>query len=409
MSFFKRNITVEQPFVPDSTEHVVNMLNLAMNDWNDSVFSGLDVLSNADVMSAVNMIATDVAGLKLTTKDLEADKDLLKLLNVRPNATMTAYNLKFAIVLNLIIYGNSYVEIVRNETGRAIELYFIQNSDVTIKKMRDSFRVKEIIYEVKSLDGKSIKKVKSNDMLHYKLMSTDGIVGQSLLKALQNELSVSKNSKQFLDSFFRHGTHSGGMIKTDEDLSPEDVKILQDQFQQANAGMNNANKVMILPNGLDYDAIKVDTELIKMINNNNSSKASIASVLGIPLHKMGLTTSNMNLAQLNQDYLISTLKAYLDIILSELYKLDEQMEIEFDFNTDDYTNIDTKQLHENLRIERELGFINVDEGRAKLGLKPLNNEIGTQYITNLNYVDSEIANEYQLNKATSKGGEMTNE
>lgn len=401
MNFFTRNITTINDTVSHQVQAFVDVI--TNENWNDISFTGINALKNADILTSLQMISSDIAGLKVKTIQ-ESHDDLLKLLNNKPNDVMNGYNLKYAIVANLILDGNVFVEITRNDKGRAIKLDLIKNSDVTVKVVKDNKYVKEVYYGVATNDSKT-RKVKSLDMMHFKMNSIDGIVGNSVLRALQTELNIQNNSQSFLNNFFKNGTHAGGLLKAkDSGLSDEDKLKLKNSWQKANAGMNNANSVVVIDEDIDYQPLEIDTELIKMVNSNNTSTKAIAQVLGIPLHKLGISTSNMDLSQLNQDYLISTLKSYIDIILSELYKLDHNMNIDFDFNVDAYKNIDAKQLRENLKLERELGFISVNEGRRALGLPPIDDEIGNQYITNLNFVDSSIAKEYQLNKDKNEGG-----
>lgn len=409
MNFFSKRETRNVVSVADQNVNLP-MFDVFGNTF-ESDYASIDAMKNTDVITALHMISSDIAGLKLVSTNEQENEDLLKLLNKSPNNVMSGYSLKYMIVANLILDGNVFVEITRNENGRAIKLDLIPNSNVTINITKDTKHVKELTYNVLGNGDKTKARViKAQDMLHFKMLSTDGIKGQSPLKALQNELSTDSYSKKFLNTFFKNGTHAGGILTVkNETLSDQAKKLIKDAWQKNYAGMNNSNSVIVLDEDFEYKQLQVDTELIKIINNNTTSKNTVAQVLGIPLHKMGLSTSNMDLAQLNQDYLISTLKSYLDIIIAELYKLDTMIDVDFDFNTDAYKNIDTKQMHENVKIERELGLISVDEARIKLGYAPLNNEIGEQHITNLNFVPSDIAKEYQLNKTDNKGGDTVNE
>lgn len=401
MNFFKRNLKTEA-----TMKDIFNYTLTDINDTDLHSYSSAEALKNTDVISAMHMLASDVAGLMVTDK--EENDDLLNLLNKSPNNLMSGYSFKYAIVSQLILDGNVYVEITRNDKGRAERLDILSPSDVQILKERNNTHFLNLYYHVNTFDGKQ-RKVDSKDMLHFKILSTDGIVGQSPLKALAQDLNTDKYGKKFLAGFFKDGTMSSGFLKSEDDLTPQQKDVIRKEWQKQNSGVSNSNKVAVLDKRLEFERLEIDTELIKLLNSNKTSKIAVASVLGIPLHKMGLSANNLDIAKVNQDYLISTLNVYLKIILSELYKLDTQVTTEFDFNTDSYKNIDTKQLHENIKIERELGLISVDEARSKLGLRPLENDIGNQYITNLNFVNSDIANEYQLNKTQDKGGEITNE
>ncbi|ARQ04391.1 Phage portal protein [Macrococcoides caseolyticum] len=407
MNFFRSLNLAPTNYEPETIEKDMRaFMNVIKNDDVEGInFNGVKALNNSDVATAINMIATDIAGLKITTVD-GSDDDLLELLNIKPNKYMTGYALKYSSISNMILCGNAYVEIIRNELGRAIRLEFLSNDNVKVKIAKDENYITRIFYEVKRNKGDNYREVSSEDMMHFKTLSIDGIVGRSPLKSLNIDLNIDNYSKKLLDNFFKNGTHTGGILTAKgESLSKEEKDIVRAEWQKQNAGLGKSSQVIVLDEDFEYKKLEVDTEIIKLVNSNNNSKIAVAQVLGIPLHKMGLSTSNMDLAQLNQDYLISTLKQYLDIILSELHKLDSNKTIKFDFNVDEYKNLDPKILNETVKTQHELGLISVDEGREKLGYKPLNNDVGDKHITNLNFVNSKIVDEYQMNKSNLKGGE----
>ncbi|BAH18233.1 phage portal protein [Macrococcoides caseolyticum] len=407
MNFFRSLNLTPTNYEPETIEKDMRaFMNVIKNDDVEGInFNGVKALNNSDVATAINMIATDIAGLKITTVD-GSDDDLLELLNIKPNKYMTGYALKYSSISNMILCGNAYVEIIRNELGRAIRLEFLSNDNVKVKIAKDENYITRIFYEVKRNKGDDYREVSSEDMMHFKTLSIDGIVGRSPLKSLNIDLNIDNYSKKLLDNFFKNGTHTGGILTAKgESLSKEEKDIVRAEWQKQNAGLGKSSQVIVLDEDFEYKKLEVDTEIIKLVNSNNNSKIAVAQVLGIPLHKMGLSTSNMDLAQLNQDYLISTLKQYLDIILSELHKLDSNKTIKFDFNVDEYKNLDPKVLNETVKTQHELGLISVDEGREKLGYKPLNNDVGDKHITNLNFVNSKIVDEYQMNKSNLKGGE----
>lgn len=44
----------------------------------------------------------------------QADNELVKLLNEKPNSEMDGWHLKFALAVNMLLNGNSFAEIKRN-------------------------------------------------------------------------------------------------------------------------------------------------------------------------------------------------------------------------------------------------------------------------------------------------------
>ncbi|RRJ49729.1 phage portal protein, partial [Pseudomonas aeruginosa] len=131
---FKRsnNISVDKNTLRMLTE---------VNGLGDMSWAGITSLKNSDVFTAIDIIAKDIASTSIKFNDtdsyLEDDKKILKLLNKRPNPYLDAWHFKYIIVANMLLNGNSYIEIVRDKNNTPIELYHMQNSAVSIEQVDD--------------------------------------------------------------------------------------------------------------------------------------------------------------------------------------------------------------------------------------------------------------------------------
>src|SRR5699024_1546624 len=117
-------------------------------------------------------------------------------------------------------------------------------------------------------------------------------------------------------------------------------------WQKANSGVDQAHKVVVLDETMEYQPIEVDTEVLKLINTSNFSTQQVAKVFKLPPNKMGLEVTNMSVADLKLDYLISTLQPYLESITNEIdFKLlnDTQLtSVKYEFNTSRLKEIDSE-------------------------------------------------------------------
>ena len=89
-------------------------------------YVGISALKNSDVLTAVSIIAGDVARFPLIKKnfagEVEDDAEINYLLNVKSTKSATARDWKFAMVVNAILTGNSYSRILRDPiTGKALQ------------------------------------------------------------------------------------------------------------------------------------------------------------------------------------------------------------------------------------------------------------------------------------------------
>lgn len=417
MGIFTKPETRSSIFTEEEQHALISMLP-GFTGLDERVYVGAEAIKNSDVFTAVKMISSDIASLRLEhlVDEIKTPGDpLLSLFNVKPNQYYTAYQLKFILVANALLNGQSYAEIVRSPRGVPIAIYHINNSKVTYKQ--DETTGYQLIYEYQESPGK-LRKIPKENILHMKFFSLDGIKGESPLLSLEDDLTTQKNSKRFLSNFFKNGTQSGGLLKyKGGKLAKEAREKLRDEWQTANSGTDKAHKVLVLDETMEYEPIEVDTEILKLVNTSTHSTIQVAKAFGIPRHKFGLETSNMNLEQMNLDYLINTLSPYLESFTAELnFKCIPDADIttkRYWFDTDNQRIIDAETKSKIIKEDLAGGLISLNEARRRKGYPPIEGDMGDKHLISLNFTTLEMIEEYQMAKAKnmplSKGGEDNGE
>jgi len=323
---------------------------------------------------------------------------------------------KFVMVANALLNGQSFAEIVRSPGGKVSALYHIVNSSITFKQ--DASTNYKLVYTYKEASSSVERKIPSDNIIHLKFFSLDGINGVSLLRSLSDDMSTQSNSKKFLANFFKNGTQAGGLLTyKGGKLSKEARDKLREEWQASNAGSDKAHKVLVLDETMAYDPVVIDTEILKLINTSTHSTSQVAKVFGIPKHRFGLETGNMKLEDMNLDYLINTLSPYLESFVSELrFKLVPKKDlarIRYRFNTDGMKTIDAETKAKNAKTLLETGVYSIDDARKEYGKEPLPGGIGAKHLVSLNYTTVDQLEAYQMAKATNlpipKGGEVNGE
>ena len=400
----KRSITGEQE------EALISML--PGFQGTSRTFTNARAIKNSDVFTAVHMISSDIATLQLEKRirgTRERHDPISNMFNIRPNSIYNGYQFKFIMVANALLNGEAFAQIIRDDRGNPIELVFRPNDSVIVKMDKDTgYRLE---YWIKTDDFKSVY-VAPSDMLHVKFFTLDGIRGKSPLLSLKHDLSTQEDSKKFLSNFFKNGTHNGGILKYNGGkLSKEAREKLRKEWDKSYSGVDSSHGTIVMDETMEYSPIEVDTEVLKLINTSNHSTAQVGKVFGIPRHKFGLETANMNISEMNMDYLVNTLSPYLESIVSEIeYKLiDDSLYggIYYKFNTDEYKMIDAETKVKNAKIKLETGISSINEVREDFGDEPIG-EVGDKHFVSLNLASLEMIDEYQMNKASNlplKGGD----
>ncbi|MEP9852115.1 phage portal protein [Staphylococcus aureus] len=359
-------------------------------------------LKNSDLWTAVTLLSRDIAKIDIRVKEngTYKDKDRLEfLLNKTPNPYMNGYMLKYVVMMNALLTGHGYIYITR-KGGQVAELNHVATSRVRLKENRQGV----FYYEIDN-NGKTIE-CDYGDMIDIKPFTLDGIEALKVLDAINDDMNTQKFTKRFFTNFFANGGQNSGLLKVnDGKLNQEARNKLRDEFSKANAGENNAGKVLVLDSTLDYEQLEIDSSLLDAINKNQAPTKAIAKAFQIPLSKFGVELSNTSLKDVNNDYLTNCLGGYMKTIESELnFKLisdKHQYNKEFKFDITSFRQIDWEVYTENLRADLEKGAITHDEYRFDTGRPPYPNGVGAVPRFDLNHISADIADDYQLRKTST--------
>ena len=372
-------------------------------------WNGISSLRNSDVFTAIDIISKDIASTSIQFNDkdsyLDDDKKILKLLNRRPNPYLDAWHFKYIIVANMLLNGNSYVEIVRDDKGQPIELYHMQNSAVSIEQIDDKIKYNYI----DERDGHV--RFDTDDVLHFRMFSMDGFNGYSPLFALANEIGISMGSKKFLDEFFKNGGTSTAILKYEDGrYSDEELAIIRQNFE--NSQLKNNNGLVMLDDTMTFDRLKVPTEVLNFLNSYKFSTQQVAKAFGLPLSKLGIETVNTSLKDSGIEYYRSTLYPIFSMMNAEIEeKLFAQApyEVTLDYDVTRLIDSDPKVKLERVTQLFTKKIITLDEARAQFGFKPVEN--GSEPLADLNTIFLKDLSAYQDSKvqknidSLNKGGD----
>lgn len=372
-------------------------------------WNGISSLRNSDVFTAIDIISKDIASTSIQFNDkdsyLDDDKKILKLLNRRPNPYLDAWHFKYIIVANMLLNGNSYVEIVRDDKGQPIELYHMQNSTVSIEQIDDKIKYNYI----DERDGHV--RFDTEDVLHFRMFSMDGFNGYSPLFALANEIGISMGSKKFLDEFFKNGGTSTAILKYEDGrYSDEELAIIRQNFE--NSQLKNNNGLVMLDDTMTFDRLKVPTEVLNFLNSYKFSTQQVAKAFGLPLSKLGIETVNTSLKDSGIEYYRSTLYPIFSMMNAEIEeKLFAQApyEVTLDYDVTRLIDSDPEVKLERVTQLFTKKIITLDEARAQFGFKPVEN--GSEPLADLNTIFLKDLSAYQDSKVQknidnlNKGGD----
>lgn len=338
-------------------------------------FTGLKALTNSDIYTGVNIIAGDIAQSPFKpVNNSTVDESLLTLLNKEPKTNQSHYTMMYAVVSNLILTGNAYILIHRNDDDSVKELEFVETQQVNV--IRDLV-TGEYRYEVIMPYGNIMYKCTPKDILHFKLTTTDGWLGRSPLVSLNDEISLQTNGLKVLNNFFSKGVFSGGILKLLNGTVNNKTKA---KIRQDFENVNGAGGTIVLDDTQEFTENKINTEVLKLIQANKFSTQQIAKVLGIPVNRFGQELVNSSDTGQNDIYIASTIAMYESSICDEInLKLGVELELDLSKLRQDTKEDRLRRIAEG-KVKSEfaqaltvndarsyLGFQEIDEGQQLLG------------------------------------------
>ncbi len=378
--------------------------------------AGAKSLKEATVYACIDRLSKDIAKLpvKLYKDDGNAklkiaNHPVMKLLKLRPNPHMSAYNYRVTLEVQRNLYGNAYSYIDVDSKGKIKGLYPLHAPSMQI--LVDDANVlpnKQKFWYVYSGNGGTYW-FHPDEILHYKGMTNDGIIGMSPIDKLRHLVENSKASQEYINKFFKNGLQAKGVVQYTGDLDPAAERKMLQRFENMSNGLKNAHKYFAMPLGFQFQPINLSMADAQFLENSELSIRQIAAAFGIKMHQINeLSRATFNNASEQQsEYYQESLLPILTMYEQEdTYKLLFDSEIEagmyFKTNVDAILRTDIKTRYEAYRTAIQSGFLTVNEVRENEE-KPAK-EGGDELLINGNMMKIHQAGNQYL-----KGGENNEE
>tara|TARA_R110002051_G_scaffold103198_1_gene174960 strand:- start:22424 stop:23725 length:1302 start_codon:yes stop_codon:yes gene_type:complete len=327
-------------------------------------------LTFSAVWAAIRILSESVGQLPIQLcerkengdKVIRSDHFLYNIIHNKPNEYMTNCIFLEKIMYDLCVSGNSYVRIQRNGAGRPIGLYPLLFSDVEVKEYEDQY----FYYDKNTGDA-----LEYEEILHFKIMSQDGMIGTSPIDTCANSISWGLGLEQYGNSYFSNGAKVSGVLQTDRALSTEAVDRLRNSFDLNYSQIGDANKTLILEEGLKFNTISLSNEASQFLSSRQFSIEEIARIFNIPPHLLrDLSKSSFsNIQEQSREFVQYSLMPYLVMIEQEmttkLFKKKEQGKLYIEFNTNALLRGNPKERAEYYRTMLNIGAMSINEIRQK--------------------------------------------
>ena len=343
----------------------------------DVDIQGKNSLKQATVFGCLRVLSDTVSKLPIKIYQNKngikkvIDHYLTPLLKLRPNPYMSASDFWKCVEVQRNIYGNAYVALDFNNRGQVTGLYPLDSSNMQIYVddvgLLNSSN--KIWYVYTDNLGHQIK-FRNDELLHFKGLTTDGIVGLSVIEQLKHLIQNGKSSEEYINKFFKNGLQVKGIVQYVGDLKPKAEQTFIEEFERMSSGLKNAHRIAMLPFGYQFQPISQKLVDAQFLENTQLTIRQIAAMFGVKMHQLNdlSKATHTNIAEQQRGFYIDTLQSILTMYEQELaYKLFLITEIRkgyyIKFNVDAILRADIKTRYESYRIGIQGGFITPNEVR----------------------------------------------
>ena len=358
----------------------------------DTIFPNSTTIDNDKALTltavwcAIRLLSESVSSLPCSvyTKQPNGDKvedtknRIYDLIKYRPNKYQNKITFFEYIMMSICTDGNSYVQIVRDGSGRPSQLIPISPDTVDVV-INDG----ELFYQIDSVGI-----LDSADVLHFKTLTDNGIDGISPIDQCKKALSWALNLEEYGDTFFKNGAKPSSVLSTDRALSEQAIERLKNSFSNTYAKLKNSNSTIILEEGLSFTPISISPEQAQFLSSRQFSIEEVARIFNIPPHMLkDLSKSSFNNIEMqSQEFVTYTLMPYITRIENEMnYKLFRSNDVGktfIEFNVNGLLRGDVKTRNEAYKTAITNGYMSINEVRQKENLNSI--EGGDKHFMQLN-------------------------
>lgn len=194
----------------------------------------------------------------------------------------TPSQFKSMMELHRLIHGNCIAEIVENRRGEPQYLIPLIPNRMKMRVMNDGS-----IYYIRRAHGGMPEKVyKSDEVVHIRGLSNDGLIGYNPILTTRESIAVSIAAEDYAARFYTQNTRPQGALKTVTKMDKQAKKNIAEGWLEAYGGRDNYHKVAILDEGLEFQSLGLDAEESQMLETRKFGVNEIARLLNIPLHML---------------------------------------------------------------------------------------------------------------------------
>lgn len=252
-----------------------------------------NALTLAPVYACVRLISEELASLPLLLyqnngkgRERAQANPLYALLHDSPNPEMTSFIFRELLQSHLLLWGNAYAEIERDNANRVRALWPLLPDKVEpLYTGYGPARQKIYKVRIKEAAGERDVYLPASNILHIKGLGFDGLKGYSPIAQLAKEsVRLGLAQETFASSLFANGARPSAIVTVPTELDKEAQERLRLGLDGLMSGLSNANRLAILEEGMKWEKISINPEEAQFLESRRFQVEQIARIFRVPPH-----------------------------------------------------------------------------------------------------------------------------
>lgn len=354
-------------------------------------------LSSTAVFAGVRLIAETVGSVPLQLyrrrsprgRDLARDHRLYDLLHENPNPEQTSMELREMVQSFATTAGTGFIEVERDGGGRPKHLWPITPHRVTAFRDRSG----NLQWMVRAPNGAD-RRVLFGDLIPIRGFSRDGVWGVDVVMQLRESIGLTLAAEAYGAQFFGSGSTVSGVLQHPGKIGKDAQERLRDSWQEIHSGLENAHRIAILEEGMEWKQIGASPKDSQMLETRKFQVAEVARILNLPPHLLRdlerATYSNVEHQSI--EFVTLSIRPWCvrwEQALGKYLLTDEERRSYYiRHNLEGLLRGDLKSRYEAYAIGRQWGWLSADDVNELEDRNPLPDGQGEIYLVPVNMVSA---------------------
>lgn len=223
-----------------------------------------------------------------------------------PNPQQTGYNLFRTIYENLALFGNAFLQVIKNKKGGLHSFYTLPPETMRSIPYFDEYNILHFAFVQVGVINEP-KVFLEDEIIHFKLTNQRSFAyGKPPMLSQLTQIATSINAKKAVASWFQEGFVGGAIFKMDADVdvAERNRSFLREFFTKP----ENFGRTMVLEGSMDLvdDGNKFkDFDFSALAS---TSRDDILMAVGVPLSQAGVRSAS---GQANEEVIVAEEKAFV--------------------------------------------------------------------------------------------------